>query len=344
MILLLVLTNTSRVSGQSQRRNTHRHATYVVKKSFKNFAYKSLCMSVSSLNYFGDLAPAPDFISTDLSQTRPAFGFSFEHRKGPRFSYRVGFTYGTIRGSDAELANRVEASLSNDNLPGSYYRYRRNASFKNHLKELSVTFAFDFIENNNVFFKRPKLAPYVFTGIALFHHNPKAKIPSRDVHGSALPGAGQWVDLQPLGTEGQHATLLDSDANFGISPYHRLQPSIPIGIGARLMHNSKINIFCEFSFRYLFFDYIDDVSRNYVDLGVFDNEVAKALSYRGNDMPNIKPHTYIGRDGKTYTVEAGFGSEHSSNIRGNKKDNDMLFLFTIGGQYIIEPHRRAKFR
>jgi hypothetical protein len=252
--------------------------------------------------------------------------------------------YGTIRGSDARLENDVEAALEKDHFTESYYRYRRNASFKNHIKELSVTFVFDFIENNNVYLRRPFIAPYVFTGITLFHHNPKAKIPARDVNGNILPGAGEWIALQPLGTEGQHATLLDSDANFGIKAYRLLQPSIPIGIGARLKYSNTINVFCEFSFRYLFTDYIDDVSKNYVDLGVFDNEIARALSYRGNDMPNINPQTYTGRDRKPYTVESGFGSEHPANIRGSKNDNDMLFLFTVGGALILEPHRKAKFR
>jgi hypothetical protein len=344
ILFSISLLSTESTSGQSSRRNTHKQATYRIKKSFKKFSYKSLGMSINSLNYFGDLAPAPKRISTDLSQTRPAYALTFEHRKGPRFSYRAAFTYGTIRGSDARLANDVEAALAKDNFTESYYRYRRNASFKNHIKELSVTFVFDFIENNNFFFRRPIIAPYIFSGIALFHHNPKAKIPARDVQGNTLPGAGEWIELQPLGTEGQHAKLLETDANFGIRTYRLLQPSIPIGFGARLKYTNQINFFCELSFRYLFTDYVDDVSKNYVDLGVFDNEVARTLSYRGNDIPNIRPQTYTGRDGKTYTVEAGFGAEHSSNVRGNKNDNDMLFLITIGGAVILEPHRRAKFR
>lgn len=343
-MLLIFLTSIEPASGQSQKRNTHKQATYRDKKSFKKFSYKSLGISLSSLNYFGDLAPAPKRMSTDLSQTRPAYTFSFEHRKGPRFSYRAAFMYGTIRGADSRLGDDVEDALSSDHFTESYYRYRRNVSFKNHIKELSVTFAFDFIENNNVYFRRPFVAPYVFTGLTLFHHNPQGKIPARDVHGNSLPDAGEWIALQPLGTEGQHATLRETDANFGLKKYRLLQPSMPIGFGARLKYSNQVNIFCEFSFRYLFTDYVDDVSRNYVDLGVFDNEVARVMSYRGNEIPNIKSQTYIGRDGKTYTVEAGFGSEHSSNIRGNKNDNDMLFLFTVGGALILEPHRRAKFR
>ncbi len=344
VFVMLTVANTTSINAQSARQNTHKQATYTMRKSFKKFAYKSIGFSVSSMNYFGDVAPAPDRISTDLGQTRPSYAFSFEHRKGPRFSYRAAFAYGTIRAADARLSDDVDEALANDRFNDSYYRYRRNVSFKNHIKDLSVTFVFDLFENNNYYMRRPSFAPYIFSGISVFHHNPKAKIPGQDVHGNPLPGAGEWIELQPIGTEGQHATLLETDANYGIKPYKRIQPSIPFGVGARFKYRSQINIFCEVTFRYTFTDYLDDVSRNYVDLGVFDNEVARALSYRGNDVPLMRPQAYTGRDGNQYMVEAGFGSELQTNIRGSKNDKDMLFLFTIGGQYILPTHMRAKFR
>lgn len=331
--------------AQSQRQRTHKQATYTLRKSFKKFEYKALGFSISSMNYFGDVAPAPTRISTDLGQTRPSYGFSFEHRKGPHYSYRVAFAYGTIRAADARLLDDVDEALASAQFNDSYYRFRRNVAFKNHIKDLSVTFVFDFIQNNNYYIRRPQVAPYIFSGISIFHHNPKARIPGKDVHGKPLAGAGKWVELQPIGTEGQHAELLETDANYGVKPYKRLQPSIPVGVGMRYKYGSQINIFCEFTFRYTFTDYLDDVSRNYVDLGVFDDEVARSLSYRGNDTPIMRRHTYTGRDGKQYAVEAGFGSEHRSNIRGNKNDKDMLFLFTVGGQYILtSQYRRAKYR
>lgn len=340
-VVLLVAT----AHAQSHQRSTHKQATYTIRKSFKKFEYRALGFSVSSMNYFGDIAPAPSRISTDLGQTRPSFAFSYEHRKGPHYSYRVAFAYGTIRAADARLSDDVDDALANDQFNDSYYRYRRNVSFKNHIKDLSVTFVYDFIENNNYYTKRPKFAPYIFSGISIFHHNPKARIPAQDVHGRPLAGAGKWVELQPMGTEGQYANLLETDANYGIKPYKRLQPAIPIGVGARFTYRSQVNLFCEFTFRYTFTDYLDDVSRNYVDLGVFEDEVTRSLSYRGNDTPIIRHQSYTGRDGNQYTVEAGFGSEHPSNIRGNKNDKDMIFLFTIGGQYILTyQFRRAKYR
>ncbi|HEY0655613.1 MAG TPA: DUF6089 family protein [Chryseosolibacter sp.] len=338
VLLILLLQIGAEAQSKLQRRNTSRAANFTIKNSFKKFRYTSVGASVSSLNYFGDLAPAPSMLSTDLDMTRPAFNFFLEHRQGPRYTWRAGFFYGTVIGADAKSSSPEKDQ--------SFHRHRRNASFKNHIKELSITFVFDLIRHQSMYFKRPPFNAYAFSGIAIFHHNPKAKLPASDLHGNPLPDAGKWMALQPRGTEGQFAQLQPTDANYGIEPYKLIQPAVPLGVGVRIRANETINIFCEASVRYLFTDYIDDVSRNYVDLGVLDNPVAQALSYRGNEIgPNANPYSYVGRDGKNYVVEAGFGAEHPSNLRGDKSDNDFLFLFSIGSSVILKgKYTRAKSR
>lgn len=342
ILLLVGLVTVLQFSGTAQsklhKRNTSRAANFTIKNSFKKFRYTDIGGSISSFNYFGDLAPAPSMISTDIDLTGPAMTFFLEHRKGPRYTWRASFLYGTVKGADVQSASPEKNN--------SYYRYRRNASFKNHIKELSFTFVFDLIRHQSMYYSRPPVNPYVFLGIAVFHHNPKAKLPARDLNGNEFVNAGEWIALQPLGTEGQFSKLLPTDANFGIESYKLIQPAIPIGGGVRLRLSQSVNIFCEASVRYLFTDYIDDVSKNYVDLGVFDNPIAQALSYRGNEVaPNITPQTYTGRDGEMYTVEAGYGAEHPSNIRGDKSENDFLFLLSIGGSVILKgKYTRAKSR
>jgi hypothetical protein len=178
-------------------------------------------------------------------------------------------------------------------------------------------------------------------------HNPQAQVPAEDLDGNPLPNAGEWVDLQPLGTEGQKSALDPTDANSGIKPYKKLQVAIPMGIGARFRLNEVFDFSFEIGFRYLFTDYLDDVSRNYVDLGVFgSNEVAKALSYRTNEVEGVIPtFTYIGRDGKSYDVLPGYGHEFPSNKRGNSSDNDMFMVTTLKLTYIVgKSFHRAKFR
>lgn len=295
--------------------------------------YNALGVSLNAMNYYGDIAPLPNRISTDLAFTRPAIGLSFTHRFGPFYQLTGGFTYGTLAGSDAESAD--------PNNQGSSYRYVRNLSFRNRIKELSVVGQFDLFPNQGTYISRVRWTPFAFLGLAVFHHNPQAQ-----------DATGEWVDLQPLGTEGQYAQLNPTDVNYGIEPYKKIQLAIPFGIGARFRVNEVVDVSAEFGFRYLFTDYVDDVSQNYVDLSLLTPEAAR-FSYRtdlvnpdasekvaaimGNTHPSL---TYNGQP-----IVNGFGSEHPDNMRGNKNDRDIYTMTTIRVTYILgKTFHRAKFR
>jgi hypothetical protein len=103
----------------------------------------------------------------------------------------------------------------------------------------------------------------------------------------------------------------------------------------------------ELGFRFLFTDYIDDVSENYVDLGVFGNdELAKAMSYRSNEVvdPSLLRPTQT-RNGQVYNLLPGYGQEYVDNKRGNKSDNDTYMVTSIRLTYILgKTFHRAKFR
>lgn len=280
----------------------------------------SIGLAVNATNYYGDLAPLPDKVSSDISLTKIGGSITYAYPFAPNFSLRGGFMFGTISGSDA-------SANANDDKNG-IYRYQRNLSFRNRLQELSLVLVFNLDNNEINLNERSTVSPYVFLGVAVFHHNPQAKIPRASLSGQPFPNAGEWVSLRGLGTEGQLANLSRSDVNFGNKPYNLVQPAIPFGIGASIALNERWSISCEASFRMLFTDYIDDVSRNYVDLGAFGkNELAKAMSYRSNEIVQPNYHYTSERDGMNYTVLAGYGSEQKDNLRGNKKNND---VYTVG--------------
>lgn len=295
--------------------------------------YNALGISLNALNYYGDIAPLPKRISTDISFTRPAIGVSFTHRFGPFYQLTAGYAFGTLAASDKESADPANES--------SAYRYVRNLSFRNRIHELSVVGQFDLFPNQGTYISRVSWTPYAFTGLVIFHHNPKAK--DKD---------GKWVALQPLGTEGQKADLPESSANYGAKPYSRFQIAIPVGLGVRFRINELMDIAGEFSFRYLFTDYIDDVSRNYVDLNLLSPE-AQYFSYRSGDaIPDASPkvasivantHPTLTYDGKP--IINGYGYEFPENLRGNKKDKDLYTITTVKLTYIIgKTFHKAKFR
>ena len=320
------------------------------KKGFKGRRYNYVGISVNGMNYMGDLAPTAKNLSTDISLTKPGLGIFWGHRFGPRYTLRTSFNYGGIRGDDFESAD--------PNDENAIFRYARNLHFRNRIKELSVVGMLDLFKNDNTYISRVQFTPYIYGGVAVLHHNPQAYV-GED---SGLPEAGEWVDLRDIGTEGQYATLAPTDVNHGIEPYSNWQVAIPMGIGIRYRLNQVMDLTFETGVRFLFFDYIDDVSGNYVDPGVFDSDLARYLHDRslepnaavsGDSRQNEafqsfvsgRIQTIVGRDGNTYQVLAGYGQEFPDNMRGNDNENDLYFVtslklsFIVGGKFL-----RAKFR
>ena len=312
-----------------------------IKNKFgSNRNYQSIALAVSGLNYYGDLSPAPKMISTDVGLTKPGFSISYESRVAPRYSVRGNFLYGTRSGADRESADQSD-------LTNGVFRFNRNLSFRNRISELSAMVVVDLFKNASFYTDRVRFAPYIFFGAGLLHHNPQAKVPLKDLQGNELQNAGEWVDLKALGTEGQNANLTQGDANYGIKPYNLIQPVIPVGMGVRIRLNDQCDISWEISVRYLFSDYIDDVSRNYVDLGVLgDNELAKAMSYRTNEIMTPNYQYTSERDGQQYSVLAGYGHEREDSKRGNMYNNDLYSVVSIRLSYIVKnlPSNRAKSR
>jgi hypothetical protein len=336
----------AQLSRSTIKRNNKRMGTFRGRKAGfgKEKRYNAIGFSVSALNYYGDIAPLPQKVSTDISFTRPAFAISFAHRFGPRYTLQTQFLYGTLSGSDKSASKATGESQ---------FRHLRNASFRNRIKELSVIAYFDLFENQSTYISRVKWTPYVYLGVAGFLHNPQAKAPALDLHGNPLLEGGKWVDLRPLGTEGQYSKLDPTDMNYGIKPYSLLQVAIPFGVGGRFRINEVTDLWADIGFRYTFTDYLDDVSRNYVSLYKLNSPLAEAMSYRTNELssggqtPPGSPVTYSdpNNPAKTYTVDAGYGQEFRDNLRGNKNNRDIYMVTSIRLTYILgATFHKAKFR
>lgn len=334
----------SQMNRRSIKRNNKRISSYRGKKfGFgKEKRYNSIGISLSAFNYYGDLSPLPSKLSTDISFTRPALGISWAHRFGPRYTVQASFMYGTLKGDDASSAD--------PNKDEAVYRYVRNLSFRNRIKELTVVAMFDLFENQSTYISRVKWTPFAFAGVTGFLHNPQAQAPATDLNGQPLAEGGEWVDLQPLGTEGQYADLGPDAVNSDIKPYHKLQVAIPFGVGARVRLNEVMDLSIEFAVRYLFTDYIDDVSKNYVDLNTLDSELAKAMSYRSNEVNSTNENVTAITSKRDisyggYTVVNGFGAEYPDNLRGNRNNKDFYTVTTFRLTYIVgKTFHRAKFR
>ncbi|WP_400192433.1 DUF6089 family protein [Hymenobacter sp. B81] len=268
----------------------------------KRKQYNSVGASLNAMNYFGDITPKPSIASFRFAATRPNLGFTFTHRFAPRISGRVGLSYGRITGDDAKAADDTD--------PDAKYRYTRNMNFRNDILEVSAVGIFDLIENRNNYLKRPDFVPYVFGGVAFYRHNPKA-----------ADANGNYVRLQPLGTEGQRATG-DTYSLNGIS--------LPFGGGVRYKLNKSFDLGLEIGWRKTFSDYLDDVSGNYVQSrDVLPDGPAR---YFGWDITNARPDTYG-------EFNQGGGQ------RGKSNEDDWYIVTGVTVNYILAPRIKSpKFR
>ena len=309
-------------------------------KGVGNTNYWTVGASINVLNYYGDLSPNNKRFSTNYGETKLGFGITGSRMVYPGIFIRAGYNFGTIEGDDFDNGDENSEDASQRG------RYLRNLHFKNNIHELSIGFEADMIPNNGGVRGRFPINPYLFAGVAVIAHNPKAKAPATDQAGNPLAEAGQWVDLRDLGTEGQN---IDS---IGADPYGKFAFVIPVGFGlkVKLHHNFDLNF--EIGLRYLFTDYLDDVSGGYVDLASFgDDNLARAMSERGAELTHVlsgADRSLNTGDVQTtgpYTHGSGydFTSDHS---RGGPDQNDFYLTTQIRLVYIFDQKgaTRGKFR
>lgn len=327
---------------------------------FKRKQYLSIGASINAMNYFGDITPSQSFTSLDIRYTKPSISIFVQKRLKPHFTARLMFTYGRIEGDDATADPK-----DGDN----QYRFARNLHFRNDIFELSAMGILDFIGNRGVFYQRPsKVIPYLTFGVAGLYHNPQAIAPDTDQLGQPTNAGGQWVDLQPLGTEGQGR----GNGALGTT-YSRFQIAFPVGLGLRYKINSRMDIGLEIAYRFTFTDYLDDVSGLYTDLAVFgENTPANNLARASHDRSLegglqrlagvVKNENDLTRPNEWYTaLRSGdraayldavgvtnaynttyfptyysFGNPiHGDTNRGNRTDNDVYITTAFTFTYIM---------
>lgn len=134
------------------------------------------------------------------------------------------------------------------------WRKQRNLDFKTTVYEgygaVEVFPTMFFYRNSDY---EPRLRPYGFAGIGIFHFNPKGSL--TDANGNT-----SWYYLQPLRTEGEGMSEYPNS-----KPYKLTQMNIPLGAGIKYFASDRMNFSMEVLYRKTFTDYIDDVSKTYVD-------------------------------------------------------------------------------
>ena len=242
--------------------------------------HSDVSFGIGTSNYYGDIAPFSRPIKSTLQNIRWNASFNYTRHFSPHLSGSVGFTWARISADDSKF----------EGIAGVEKLYMRNVHFRNDVKELAFTGIYNFVAENRSFRNRGKWMPYVFAGIAVFHHNPEAKAPKDYVGSEASPG--EWVSLQPLNTEGQG---LDG---YTDKPYDLVSVSIPFGIGIRYKLNHYWDLGFEAGVRYTFSDYLDDAGGYYAD--ITDLAKANPLSAVFGHRENEKFTALTGKDREAF--------------------------------------------
>lgn len=184
-------------------------------------------------HYFGDL-------NTRASLNRPKVAATIFFRKnfGNYIAARLGASY-------------VQLGYSDQYNTHNQYMYTRNLSFNSKVWELSLQGDFNFFRFMP---GEPQYSftPYITLGAGIFTYDPYAYL------------KGEKIFLRPLGTEGQGSSLYPDRKQ-----YSSMAISIPFGGGVKYAFNDRINIAFEVLHRFTNTDYLDDVSKTYVESSVF---------------------------------------------------------------------------
>ena len=142
--------------------------------------------------------------------------------------------------------------------------------------------------------------PYITFGVSVFSYDPYAYL------------NGQKYFLRTLGTEGQGSTLYPDR-----KPYTSMSLAVPLGVGFKYAINYKTNVGFEVVYRFTNTDYLDDVSKTYVDPAVFPPN------------PDGSPNTALLLSDRSYETGTPIGIKGRERGNSQNKDAFVTALFYV---------------
>ena len=221
-----------------------------------SLSFRAGCQGTLSRSELGVMAGGVNYIG-DLNSQRldgrlnPGVGIMGRYNLDDRWAVSAHLFYGRVEGGDPDVERW------------------RNLSFRSHILETSVRMEFTFVPFGSSGY-RFRTSPYLFVGVGLFHFNPQG------YYTNPLNGESEWVDLQPLHTEGQGSDLYPSRV-----PYKLFQMCLPFGLGFKMALSKDVTLAVEYGYRMIWTDYLDDVSTTYVGSQLLgEGTVAAAMADR----------------------------------------------------------------
>jgi len=207
---------------------------------------------VGYMNYYGDLTPtikdelkrhykiAPN--DRDLS-----YALFLERRLGPRTGLMINYNWGTVSANDLNI---VGDSLSGPN---------RSLNFKTEIKDLSASYVFKLNEIGN---GRLPISPYFYVGLGVTDFTVYGDLKDRQEN-------RYNYSADTIVQDGIYETEL-SALNIEKDYKQRIW-NIPFGVGLRFNTGKNWSVHLQTDVKYMFTDYLDDVSDNLIPSS-YENE------------------------------------------------------------------------
>ena len=178
-----------------------------------------------------------------------AGNLNYRIQKHPHYAFHLGFSQGILYGDDSlsSFSEKVERNIA---IQTPYQAFNARVEI-DYFSQLIPSYNF-------------QQTPYIFGGIGLISFNPMGNY------------QGEWLELQPLGTEGQ-GTILNSEPLYSKRAW-----TLPFGIGWRAQLNSLWVFSIEAMWTLTSTDYLDDTHNLYVDAGLLEIEKGEIASYFSN--------------------------------------------------------------
>lgn len=225
---------------------------------FSKAQSREMGIMVGAMGYKGDLNQT--MYST--KSLNLGLGILYRRSYSNHWAFKAAVNYGHISADDAD---------AND-----AWSKNRNLSFRSHIIEGTGQFEFNFLPYQTAN-PQTRFTPYVLGGLSIFHFNPKAEF------------EGEWINLQPLGTEGQ-----GTPAGSG-KKYKRTSAALTFGGGFKFKIARRFGLTIESAVRRTYTDYLDDVSKVYADPLIIRRENGRAAGALSDRSIDSAPGGDIGR-------------------------------------------------
>jgi len=245
------------------------------------FSQTELGLFIGTSFFHGDVGyNSLHFGNTDKLFINPkaAIGLNFRKNLNSRIAFNFTLKRGQINSYDGDSED--------------LFITQRNLDFQSDITEISSNFEFNF-SPYKIGSKKFNKSIYIFTGISGFKFNPQGFY------------NGGWVDLQPLGIEGQGSFLYPEREKYKL-----FSVGIPIGVGYKLNLNNNLALNIAWSWTLTKTDYIDDVSLDYVNSNLLSEQAQ-----------NLADKSFL-----------GFGE---GDQRGNSENMDKFGFFGVSLVYKI---------